>query len=276
VTLVLSLNTPDAICMSVDYRVTDRDKGTVLDPFAVESLVIQTSDQPGGPVAIIGYSGLARLWGGMPMGRWLRETLRGECQPLSDLMAHLLRQLNRKIAHFNQVLVINVVMASGSGDERYFGGFSNTKDRVTAEPQFECNISRVDIPYLWASGSACEKATVPRHVNSVKALASSSGVSAADHMALLAKINREVAEADPNGPVSPYCYVMYVGGDTNWTVTGKVFTQSGEMPPPFSMPLIWCGIDVSNPAEQIQKAFQNRAHPTLDEDQIRRNLDRRP
>jgi hypothetical protein len=42
------------------------------------------------------------------------------------------------------------------------------------------------------------------------------------------------------------------------------------------MPMIVCGIDVSNPAEQIQRAAENRTHPTLDEDQIRRNLDRRP
>jgi len=56
----------------------------------------------------------------------------------------------------------------------------------------------------------------------------------------------------------------------------QVFLEPGETPPPFYMPMIVCGIDVSNPAEQIQKAFQNRTHPTLDEDQIRRNLDRRP
>lgn len=56
--------------MSVDYRVTHRDDGSVVDPFAVKSLVIQTSDEPGGPIALIGYAGLAELWDRMPMGRW--------------------------------------------------------------------------------------------------------------------------------------------------------------------------------------------------------------
>lgn len=87
----------------------------MLDPFAVKSLVIQTSGDPPlcGPIALIGYAGLAELWGRMPMGRWLRETLRGECQSLFDLMDHLLNQLNRKIASFSQVLVINVLFLAG-------------------------------------------------------------------------------------------------------------------------------------------------------------------
>jgi hypothetical protein len=36
------------------------------------------------------------------------------------------------------------------------------------------------------------------------------------------------------------------------------------------------GIDVSNPAEQIMRAMENRTQPTLDEAEVRRNLDRRP
>jgi hypothetical protein len=39
-TLVLAMSAPSAICMSVDYRVTNRNDGAVLDPFAVKSLVI--------------------------------------------------------------------------------------------------------------------------------------------------------------------------------------------------------------------------------------------
>ena len=75
-TLLQALNAPNAICMSVDDRVLNRKDGSVLDPYAVKSLVIQTSGDRGGPIALIGYAGLAQLWGRMPVGRWLRETLR--------------------------------------------------------------------------------------------------------------------------------------------------------------------------------------------------------
>ena len=275
-TLVLALNAPNAICMSVDYRVTNRHDGSVLDPFAIKSLVIQTSDQPGGPVALIGYAGLAELWGRMPMGRWLRETLRGECQSLFDLMDHLLNQLNRKIASFNQVLVINVLMISDSGNERYFGAFSNTQDRVTAKPKFTYGVTRIDTPQLFANGSACEAATTPHYIDMLKAHVAHPDHSAADHMQLLAKINRDVAEADPDGRVSPYCYVTCVSSDTDWKPTSRIFSEPGEPPPPFSMPMIFCGIDLSYQAEQMMRHLQNGTHPTLDEDQLRRHVKRRP
>lgn len=209
------MSAPDAVCMSVDYRVSNRNDGKVLDPFAIKSIVIQTSDDPGGPIALIGYAGLAQLWGKMPMGRWLRETLRGECQSLFDLMDHLLRQLNRKIAPFRQVLVINVIMVAQSGGERYFAAFSNTKDRVTAEPKFTYGVTRIDTHQLFANGSACEAAVTPHYIDMLKAFVAQPNHSAEDHMGLLAKINHGVAEADPTGPVSPYCFVTHVGNDTD-------------------------------------------------------------
>lgn len=100
--------------------------------------------------------------------------------------------------------------------------------------------------------------------------------SATDHMTLLSKTNRDVAEADPDGPVSPHCFVTCVGSDTNWVPSMQVSHEPGETPPPFSMPMIVCGIDTSNPAEQIHRAAETRTHPTLNEDEIRLNLDRRP
>jgi hypothetical protein len=101
--------------------------------------------------------------------------------------------------------------------------------------------------------------------------------SATDHMTLLATITRQIAEADPDGPVSPYSYVTCIGSDTEWVPRSQVFQEVGEDPVvPFSMPMIVNGIDLSNPAEQMAQHFKNGTHPTLDEDQIRRNLDRRP
>jgi hypothetical protein len=277
VTLILSLNTPDAVCMSVDYRVSNLHDGKVLDPFAVKSLTIQTSDDPGGPIALIGYAGLAQLWGKMPMGRWLRETLRGECQSLFELMDHLLHQLNLKIASFRQVLVINVLMVAQSGDERYFAAFSNTQDRLTAEPKFTYGVSPLDNKSrVIANGSACEAALTPGYVTMLKDHVAKPNNSPDDHMELLAKINRDVAEVNPDGPVSPYCHVTCVGGGTDWKPTSRIFTQPGEEPPPLHMSSIFCGIDLSYQAEQVYRAMMNQTHPVLDEDQIRRNLKRRP
>ena len=271
------MNAPNAICMSVDYRVTNRNDGAVLDPFAIKSLIIQTSMEPGGPKAILAYTGLAELWGRMPMGRWLRETLRGECQSIGDLVGHLLNQLNKKIASFNQVLIINILAVNGpNGEERYCGGISNTQDFQTAMPQFVGGFGPIDTPRAFANGSAAFTVQAGGYPDLLKAHTATPDHSADDHMNLLARINREVAEADPDGPVSPYCFVTCVGSDTNWVPRMQIFLEPGETPPPFHMPMIVCGIDVSNPTEQIQKAFQNRAHPTLNEDQLRRNLDRRP
>ena len=85
--------------------------------------------EPGGPTVLLGYTGLAELWGRMPMGRWLRDILQAVSQPLPDLMEHLLSQLNSKIASFIQVLIINVLVVNGpNGEERYFGGFTNTDE----------------------------------------------------------------------------------------------------------------------------------------------------
>lgn len=262
--------------MSADYRVTDRDKGTVLDPFAVKSLVVQTSLEPGGPIALIGYAGLAQLWGKMPTGRWLREVLRGECQSLFDLMEHLHTQLNRKIASFNQVLNINVIMVGDGGNERYFCEFGNTKDFVTAEPQFSYSINPIDCPCMFAIGSADQAALSPPYADMAKAHVKNADRSTADHMELLSKINRGVAGANPDGQVSPYCYVTCVSGDNDWRLASKVFCESGEAPPPFKMPWIMCGIDMSYQAEQLDRDARNRTAPTLDEAQLRRHVQRRP
>ncbi len=276
-TLILAMSAPNAICMSVDYRVTAANDGRELDPYAVKSLVIRTSFEPGGPIALIAYTGLAELWGRMPMGRWLRETLRGQSQPFDDLMQHLLSQLNRKIASFNQVLVINVLVVNGpNGEERYWGGFSNTRDLQNAEPKFEYILDRIGDQDVFGSGSGAQAVIDGGYVKTMQEHVANPDHSPTDHMNLLAKVNREVAEADLNGPVSPYCFVTCVGSEDNWAPAMRVFHEPGETPPDFHMPMIACGIDVSNPAEQIHRAAESRTHPRLDEDQIRRNLDRRP
>jgi hypothetical protein len=278
-TLIITMNVPNAVCMSVDYRVTSRVDNTVLDPFAIKSLIVQTSDEPGGPIALIGYAGLAQLWGKMPMGRWLRETLRGESQSLFDLMDHLLCQLNRKIAPFKQVLVINVIMISGNGDQRYFGAFSNTHDRLTALPKFQYGVTQLDTPMMFGNGSACDALLTAPYVDRARAHAANPDHSADDHMTFLAGINRDVAEADPNGQVSPYSFVTCVSSDTEWKWSCKRFSQPGEPEPPPHMPVIFCGIDLSIMTDQMfRRGFptDGSSPPALDENDLRRNVTRRP
>jgi len=279
VTLVLLMNAPNAICMSVDYRVTDINTGKEVNPFGIKSLVITASTEPGGPKVLLGYSGLAELWGRLQMGHWLRQTLRGASQPLPDLMDLLLRQLNRKIARFNEGVKVSYLTVNGpNGEERYYGTFTNentmpfTKEKIM--PQFVHSESRIDTPQIFRSGSGAAAAQAPVYVDMARAHLADPNHSAVEHMTLLADINRGVAEADST--VSPYCFVACVGSDTNWTPHMQVFHEPGETPPPFHAPWIVAGIDVSNPLEQLMQHFRNGTHPALDADQIRRNLDRRP
>jgi hypothetical protein len=190
----------------------------------------------------------------------------------------LLTQLNRKIASFNQVLMIPVLAVAGpNGEERHFGRFTNTDDNFEkVEQKFRYIMHPIDRPWVFASGSGLTAAKAPRYVEMANAHMADPNHSADEHMTLLANIKRGVAEADPNGPVSPYCFVMCVGSDTDWLPKMKVFHKTEETQPPFHLPLIVCGIDTSNPAEQVVRNAESGTHPTWDEDQIRRNLDRRP
>jgi hypothetical protein len=213
----------------------------------------------------------------MPVGRWLRETLRGRNQPFDDLMQHLLSQLNSKIAGFNRVLIINVFAINGrNGEERYWGGFSNTPDLRTPEPKFEYILDRIDDQCVFGNGSGSQAVIDGGFLKTMQDHVAQSNHAASDHMNLLAWVNRSVADAERDGAVSPYSYVTCLAAENQWTPHSRVFQEPGEEPVPFSMPMIVNGIDVSNPAEQIMRAMENRTHPTLDEAEIRRNLDRRP
>jgi hypothetical protein len=282
VTLVLQMSAPNAVCMSVDYRVTSTADGSVLDPFAVKSLIIRTSMVPGGPIALIGYAGLAtHLDGKSSMGHWLRETLRGESQSLDDLMQLLLSQLNSQIATLNKPLLISVLCVNGpSCEQRHFGELKNTDDlRTTGPPTFTYNMCEIGNQQAFANGSGSLVALQPPYDGMLRAHMAKSDHTADDHMDLLANINRGVAEADANGQVSPYCFVTSVCSDKNWTPHCGVFVRRGETPPEFHMPLITCGIDASNLLEQTVRMgmmARSGAQPSLNEDELRRHVPRRP
>lgn len=275
-TLILGLSKPDGVYLSVDYRVTNEDTGEILDDYAVKFLTVQYWPEGAGPKVLFAYTGLAQLWGGMPVGRWLRETLRGETETIDQSMELLMTKLNQSIAPFGKGLcILGAVVAGGS---RYLVQITNTTDWKTIEPKFAfiqpLALDGYGSSFFAGSGQAGLIAGGYREL-----LKSQAGVRprrAWEHMNLLATINRRVAEADPGGPVSPYCHVTYMGDEDDWTPRCQAFYERGEEPVPFSLPMIVYGIDVTNVMDQMMGAVERDEHPTLDPDQIRRNLKRRP
>lgn len=110
-TLVLGTIAENGICMSVDYRVTRQDTGAVVDPYAVKSLTMHFPPDDGGPIALFGFTGLAELRGRKPLGRWLREAVRGVSAPFDQTMAVLKDQLDKNILRYRQPLMIPIVVA---------------------------------------------------------------------------------------------------------------------------------------------------------------------
>ncbi|CPR84472.1 MULTISPECIES: hypothetical protein [Mycobacteroides] len=272
-TLVLALNAPNAICMSVDYRVTNSVTKKIIDPAAIKSLAIQMSPHEGGPRALIGYTGLAKLWGGMPTGRWLREVLRGRNQPFDDLMQHLLTQLNNRVMRdYKQPLIINVLAVHGkSGERRFWGGFSNLRKDFQLHHQFRYELMELETPCYYGNGSGAAVLKAGDYDDLVAAHLAVPATTE-DHMALLAAVNRRVAQEDQT--VSPYCYVMGIGADNEWVGCSRAFLEPGE-DVPFSSRTITDGLDLTYMTEQAMKAFQSGTAPVFDADRIRRELERR-
>jgi len=83
-------------------------------------------------------------------------------------------------------------------------------------PQFVGGFGPIDTPRAFANGSAAFTVQAGGYPDILKAHMANPNHGADNHMNLLARINREVAEADPDGPVSPYCFVTCISSDTNW------------------------------------------------------------
>jgi hypothetical protein len=97
-TLIMGMSKAEGVYMSTDYRVTDSRTGKVLDDASVKFLDIRYPPVEGGPRALLGYTGLATLEDGTPMGTWLRETIRGELEMFDESLRHLKSRLNRDVA----------------------------------------------------------------------------------------------------------------------------------------------------------------------------------
>src|ERR671933_450420 len=97
-TLILGMVKPEGTYLSVDYRVTDRRTGRVIDDAAVKFLSVTYPPAEGGPRALFAFTGVATLRDETPVGDWLRETLRGASGESFDAsMAHLRERLDRDL-----------------------------------------------------------------------------------------------------------------------------------------------------------------------------------
>ncbi|MGH6882984.1 MAG: hypothetical protein ACREFM_18825 [Hypericibacter sp.] len=274
-TLILGISAPDAICMSVDYRVTNSQNGAIIDPAAVKFLRLQIGFDDEALKVLISYTGLAQLWGQMPTGRWLREVLRGRNQPFDELMQHLLSQLNRKIARdFQQPLIITVFAIGGkNGEWRYLGGFANLGPDWTLKRKFVYEMERIGTADYFRYGSGAAAVQAGGHLETLRAHVARPDHCTEDHMRLLATINRRVAEMDST--VSPYCHVTCIGAAEGWVPQSRAYLEAGEQVP-FSAPFVFNGIDLTYMAEEGARFAQTGTAPNLDQEKLQRESKRRP
>jgi hypothetical protein len=106
------MNKPEGIYLCADYRVTDSYTGVFIDDERVKHLTVH---YPGDLKALIGFTGIAELKDGTPVGDWLMETLRGQTEVFDASMAHLHSRLKRDFERYRQHLIVTVNVMDGNG-----------------------------------------------------------------------------------------------------------------------------------------------------------------
>jgi hypothetical protein len=254
-TLILGMSKPEGIYLSADFRVTQG--GAVIDDASVKLLNILFPPPEGGTRGLLAYTGLAVLPGGLPMGTWLVETLRGESEYPDQAMAHLRNRLNRDVAPHRVGLIVNVLLIEGEqGERRLLGGFTNLRPNTVTRgidvlPTFEYVMSELNGPLVFANGSGAARVIADGHLNAARAQLDVHPRRAQDHMKLLASINRRVAARDKT--VSPACHVAFVPAkrpaagtsDNRFGPMSQSFTERGESAPAV-MPTLLFGIDTTH------------------------------
>ncbi len=243
-TLILGMSKAEGIYLSADYRLTDARTGKTVDDQSVKFLQMDFPPQENMLRVLMAFTGIARLRDQTPIGDWLRQTLRGG--GLKDdfryAMELLKDRLDRDIAPLKYGFVLNLL--GTQGDQRFFGGFTNTLKDGTVEPKFAFALFPVTEPGAFGNGSGADRVIKDGYVDFLKEQAHIRPRKPEDHMNLLASLNRRVAQVD-NG-VSPHCHVTFLSADpTETAAKSHVFTKPGEPRPPYRIPHIWMGIDFS-------------------------------
>jgi hypothetical protein len=290
VTLVLGLSKPEGIYLSADFRVTEYGTGRIVDDVSVKMLTVHYPPDRDGARALMAFTGLAVLPDGTPLGTWLRETLRGESEYPDQSMAHLRDRLNRDIAKLRTPLIVNALIIEPT--RRLFGGFSNLSAApgsvATVLREFGYVMTELDRPFAFANGSGAVRVVADKHLEKINSQLGVRPRKAADHMNLLASINRRIADRD--GSVSPACHVAFlpsvvpIGGEVpevpGFGPTSQSYTQRGESAPAV-MPMLLFGIDLSSMMAQTMQQFRRMKAgepeaPPIDTDEMNRSLRRRP
>jgi hypothetical protein len=204
-------------------------------------------------------------------------------------MAHLKERLIRDFEKYRQLLIVNVIVMAGDG-KRGWGGFTNQRASGYISRDFNYEMNEYNGPGAFASGSAAVRADANGLFDVVKEQLHVRPRHVRDHMNMLAVVNRRVAEADrlravatgvkgAVSTVSPFCHVAFMPAtdDGKYQPESRVYTKPGEVnPAPFTMPPIWRGIDTTFYGQQMGEAFRSGSPPTIDPEEAKRAVERRP
>jgi hypothetical protein len=272
-TLILGMSKAEGIYMSTDYRVTDARTGEVIDDASTKFLTVHYPPVPHAPKALFGYTGLAILPDGTPMGTWIRETLRGEFDEVIDRsMHHLQERLNRDVAGERVPLIINVLVTEG--ERRLVGGFTNVSDDGTVKDSFAYHMHELTQPTAFANGSGAARVVADRHTDLLRSQVRVWPRRIEDHLRLLAAVNRRVAAGEQS--VSPFCHVAFINADERTSAVSKTFLEQGESVP-FAMPLVVHGIDASEMMRRfVKEAGKGDTVSAMNLDEVNKELKRRP
>ncbi len=244
------MSKPEGIYLSADYRATARS-GRLVNDASIKFLTVHYPPLGTGPKALFGYTGLAILPDGTPMGTWLRETLRGETQVIDQSMAHLRERLDRDIAPLGCELIVNVLVLEPA--RRLLGGFTNLKveggTKLVLLDSFEYVMRELDEPFWFANGSGALH-IAHRDRELLRTQLAVAPRKPADHMKLLATVNRRAAMRDRN--VSPFCQVSFINSDERTSPQSQDFVEKGEEVP-FEMPMLVLGVDLTAMARRFDE-----------------------
>lgn len=289
-TLLVGMSKAEGVYLSADFRVTEYPTGRLIDDASVKMLTVHYPPDRDGARALIGFTGLAILPDGTPMGTWITETLRGESEYPDQSMAHLRDRLDRDIAKLRTPLIINALLIEPG--RRLLGGFSNLRavagsNAPAVLPEFAYVMTERNEPFAFSNGSGATRLIADRHMDKIRGQLSVRPRKAADHMNLLASINRRVAAKD--GTVSPACHVAFlptvvpIGGEVpeepGFGPSAQNYTRAGESAPAV-MPMLLFGIDLTaitlRTMEQFRRMKAGETElPPIDVDEMNASLRRR-
>lgn len=289
VTLLLNMSKPEGIYLCADYRTTVSDTGVFIDDERVKFLTVH---YPGDTKALIGFTGLAELKDGTPVGDWLRETLRGETEVFDASMAHLHSRLRRDFEKYRELLVVTVNVMDGDGIRRGFGGFTNQRPSGYISRDFGYVLEELPGPRGFAAGAPTAKAHAEKRFELIKRQLTVKPGRARDHMNMLATVNRRVAKADERrakasgvdgarGTVSPFCHVAFIpaaGEDPRkYPPENRTYTRPGDgVEPPYAWPLLVNGVDLDYMTERMRAWTQCGGEFIFDPEEAQRRVNRRP